>query len=403
METRIVEALRETADGREAEAILRACVHCGFCTAACPTYRLLGNELDGPRGRIYLIKQLLEGAPAGPATRLHLDRCLTCRSCETACPSGVDYHRLLAIGRRYLLRQAPHPWPQRLLRAAIRRALGRPSALRRTLALLSPLRPLLPRPWRRRLPEKRHHRWPAARPRPRRVALVTGCVQPALAPGIDAAAARLLDALDMEAIPVAGCCGALALHLDDEDGARAAARRTIAACEKALDAGAEAVVSSASGCAVMLKDYARLLAGDGAWARRARRVADAARDLSEVIHAERRHLAPAARPRRIAFQAPCTLQHGQRLDGMVEAILEQLGHELVPVAAPHLCCGSAGAWSVLHPRLAADLRRQKLDTLLAAGPEQIVTANVGCLHHLRAASPVPVVHWVELAAAGMTS
>ncbi len=396
METRIVEALRETPAGREAEAILRACVHCGFCTAACPTYRLLGNELDSPRGRIYLIKQLLEGAPAGPATRLHLDRCLTCRSCETACPSGVHYSRLLETGRRLALQHAPRAWPARLARAAARRLLGRPRALASAMALLRPLRPLLPPGLRRRLPARPPRFAPPRHDR--RVVMVGGCVQPALAPEIDAAAVRVLDAVGISVVSVPGCCGALHLHLDDEDAARRHARAVIDACLPHLEAGAEAVVMSASGCSVMLKDYAHLLAGDSRYAEAARRVADLARDLSEIVHGEADRLPAVPGATAVAFHAPCTLQHGQRLGDNVETILRRLGHELHPVREAHLCCGSAGAWSLFHPRLSRRLRQRKLKGLTAENPALIATANIGCLMHLRAASPVPVVHWVELAA-----
>jgi glycolate oxidase iron-sulfur subunit len=401
MQTALADFIRDTPAGREADAILRACVHCGFCTATCPTYQLLGDELDGPRGRIYQIKQVLEGTPATPAVQQHLDRCLTCLSCESTCPSGVRYGQLLELGREQVAKQVPRPWPQRGLRWLLRWALPE----RRRFALLYRLgrlaRPLLPRVLAAKLPAPP----PAVAAAPasqhsRRMVLLTGCVQPVLAPEIDQGARRVLDRLGitLAAQPGAGCCGAVQLHLGDTAGAKARARANIDAWGPALQAGAEAVVSASSACALMLKEYDRLLADDPQYAAPARRVAELARDLSQVLGAE--DLAPLGRVSAetppLAFHAPCTLQHGERLGGAVEQLLGRLGHRLTPVAEPHLCCGSAGTYSVQQPALSRQLRERKLNALQAGAPARIATANIGCLLHLREAAGVPVVHWIQL-------
>ncbi len=396
MQTRLTEPLRATPAGQEAEAILRSCVHCGFCTATCPTYLLLGDELDGPRGRIYLIKQALEGEPVSARTQLHLDRCLTCRACETACPSGVRYGRLLDIGRELVDERVPRRWPARWMRAALRGFLTGPLfapayRLGQWLRALAP-----PLAW-VVMPRRSAGARPTAR-HPRRVVLPAGCVQASMAPGIGAASARVLDrcgvSIDAHS-DAGGCCGAIAQHLGDPDGARAAARRNVDAWEPALAAGAEAIVSNASGCGVMLKQYGELLAGDPAYAARARRIAAAVRDLGEFVAGERPlSLRPGA-PRRLAVHAPCTLQHGQRLPGRVEELLRTLGADVLPVRDPHLCCGSAGTYSLLQTGIARQLRARKLESLLAGKPDLIVSSNIGCIAHLGATAPVPVRHWVE--------
>ena len=395
MQTRLADFIRDRPEGREADAILRKCVHCGFCTATCPTYQLLGDELDGPRGRIYLIKQALEGGPVGPATRRHLDRCLTCRSCETTCPSGVRYGRLADIGRAVVEERAPRPWPERAGRRALVGLLGRHGLFGPLLALGRALRPLLPRPLRRRVPPVRRRRsWPARRHRATMLCL-EGCVQPAIAPGIDAAAARVLDRQGVSLLraPGAGCCGALGYHLGAREAALRRMRANIDAWWPAIEAGAQAVVATSSACAEMIKDYGERLATDPAYAAKAARVSAMARDASEAVGAI---ATPAAARGRIAFQSPCTLQHGQQIRGRVEARLEEAGFALAPVADPHLCCGSAGTYSVLQRGLATRLLANKLAALEAGGPELIVTANIGCLVHLQSAAERPVLHWLEL-------
>lgn len=406
MQTTLAPRHQGTPEGEQAAAALRACVHCGFCLATCPTYRELGDERDSPRGRIYLMKQLFEGAPGGAPLRRHLDRCLTCRACETACPSGVAYGRLLDAGRAVLAREAPRPAWRRLGRGLLRIALTTRPLFAGGLALARALRPLLPQGWRTRVPPaSAAGDWPPPR-HPRRMVVLRGCVQPALDPGIDAAAARVLDAVGISLLAVdAGCCGALAHHLDQHEAAAAAMRRSVRAAAAALDAGAEAVVSTASGCGVMLKDLGWQLREDPALAADAARVSAQVRDIGEVVLAEaaalRARVAPAAARTRVAWQAPCTLQHGQRRSDGIGDLLAALGYELSPVADAALCCGSAGTYSLLQPALAAALRRRKLAALEAGRPQLIATANIGCQTHLQAGSARPVRHWIVLVDAAL--
>jgi glycolate oxidase iron-sulfur subunit len=394
MQTELAGFIRDTPEGREADAILRKCVHCGFCTATCPTYQLLGDELDGPRGRIYLVKQVLEGAPPTERTRLHLDRCLTCRACETTCPSGVRYGRLADIGRGIVEARVPRGlWP-RLLRAALGFALPRRRLFALLVALGRPLRFLLPRlvP----APAASAGAWPPAR-HARRMLALAGCVQPALAPRINAAAARVLDRVGVSLVeaPGAGCCGALRYHLNDQAAGLADMRRLIDAWWPAIEAGGvEAIVMTASGCGVTVREYEHLLAHDPAYRDKAARVSALTRDLSEVLEPQ---ALPARRGLgRVACHSPCSLQHGQQVRGKAEALLARAGFELAPVPDAHLCCGSAGTYSILQPALAAELRRRKLEALQSGAPVGIVTANIGCLVHLQAAAAVPVAHWIEL-------
>ena len=393
MQTRIAETFLKTPEGREAEAILRRCVHCGFCTATCPTYRLLGDERDSPRGRIYLIKQLLEDQPVGEHTRQHLDRCLLCRSCETTCPSGVRYSRLLEIGRETLEPRVSRPWWQRRYRALLRWAIPDAERFARLLGMARRLHPLLPRTLREHVPPaKTAPAWPAPR-HARRVILPGGCAQPALDPTIDAATARVLDRLGISVIRAGGCCGAVDLHLSAREKARARARENLAAWQPQLAAGAEAILSNASGCGLMIKEYATLLPEDA----QARHIAEHTLDLVELL--EREDLSPLGQPgrgRRIVFHPPCTLQHGQKLADRVERLLKRLGFTLLPFADTRLCCGAAGTYALTQPKIATQLRDRKLNNLLAPEPECIATANIGCQTHLAAASDVPVVHWVTL-------
>ena len=395
-------SLENTPRGREAQDLLRSCVHCGFCLPACPTYRIEGNELDSPRGRIYLVKQLVEGGPAGDETRLHLDRCLTCRACETACPSGVQYGRIIDLGRELIDERAPRPAADRAARFAMTELLGRRSVFEMLLRVGGWLRPFVPASLRDKLPvtAAASVRAPVPTHHARRVVMLEGCVQPGLAPQINAATARVLDRLGLSVVRARGetCCGALNHHLGRTEKALDQARRNVAACVRLLDDGAECVVSTASACGLMVKDYGRLLAGDPSLAQAAKRVSAATRDLSEIIEPadlERAGLAPGSGPR-VAWQAPCTLQHGQRVAGRVEALLTAAGCLLEPVAGATLCCGSAGTYSVLQPELAQELRRRKLEGLAVGRPEIIATANIGCLSHLQETSPVPVRHWIEL-------
>lgn len=399
MQTRLTEALAATARGQTADRILRKCVHCGFCLATCPTYRLLGNELDSPRGRIYLIKSVLEGEPVSSETQLHLDRCLTCRACETTCPSGVEYGRLLEIGREAVEEQLRRPWRERVRRRFLLWLLPHRRRFTVLLRCGQALRPLLPPFLKRRIPPRvKAAAWPV-RVHQRRVILFQGCVQPGLAPAINAAAARLLDRAGIRCDSVAGegCCGALNLHLGDNAGARDFARRNIDRWWPLIEAGCEAIVVTASGCGVTVKEYALLLADDPDYADKATRVAALARDPAEYLAS----LESAALPqvnKRVAFQVPCTLQHGQHLAGVTESLLQRMGMELVPVTDSHQCCGSAGTYSILQPRLARQVRDKKIVELERGKPELILTSNIGCLLHLQQATATPVRHWLEAVA-----
>jgi len=403
MQTRLADVYRNTPEGEVAERILRSCVHCGFCLATCPTYQVLGNELDSPRGRIYLIKQVLEGATPTVKTRLHLDRCLTCRNCETTCPSGVEYGKLLDIGRHIVEKKVGRSPIESATRSVLKTGLGSPLLFKSALKLGQALRRLLPASLQARIPATDPAGDRPAPRHPRRMLVLEGCVQPGLKPNINAAAARVLDRLGISLIAAdeAGCCGALAHHLNDHDDGLNAARRNIDAWIPHLDAGGEAIVMTASGCGAMVKDYGWLLRHDAAYAEKAARISAATKDISEILVAERDALKPLTAHRspltqKIAYHPPCTLQHGQKLSGGVEALLTDAGFELTLVAEPHLCCGSAGTYSILQPEISGQLKARKLDNLQAGQPELIATANIGCLTHLQSGTKIPVRHWVEL-------
>ena len=405
MQTHLAPEYAGTAEGTQALAILRKCVHCGFCTATCPTYQLLGDELDGPRGRIYLMKQVLEGAPVTRNTQLHLDRCLTCRNCESTCPSGVQYGNLIDIVRPLVDAKVPRPARERSLRWALKEGL--------TSALFGPamrvgqwLRPLLPAALKLKVPRSggaAAHRWPT-REHPRKVLLLMGCVQPAMMPNINSATARVLDAAGIQTLVAAsaGCCGAIKTHLNDRQGGLQDMRRNIDAWWPQVGSGAvEAIVMNASGCGLTVKEYGHALAHDPDYAEKARRVSALTRDVSELLP----DLVPALRPRiradrvpaRVAFHPPCTLQHGQQLRGGIESHLRALGFDLrLAPQESHLCCGSAGTYSVTQPELAYPLRDRKLAQLSAGEPQAIVSANIGCIQHLQTGTATPVSHWIEL-------
>jgi glycolate oxidase iron-sulfur subunit len=404
MQTHLAPEFQNTPEGREAEAILRKCVHCGFCTATCPTYQLLGDELDGPRGRIYLMKQVLEGAEPTRSTQLHLDRCLTCRNCESTCPSGVQYGALVDIGRQIVEAKVERPAGERVKRWLLKEGL--------TSALFAPamklgqaVRPLLPATLRNKVPPKpatRAHFWPT-RQHPRKVLLLLGCVQPAMMPNINSATARVLDAAGIQAVVAdgTGCCGAIRAHLNDHEGGLADMRRNIDAWWPLVERGeVEAIVMNASGCGVTVKEYGRHLAHDTAYAERASRIASLTKDLSELLPELVPKLKPklrSLRNRKLAFHPPCTLQHGQQLRGGVETGLRELGFEVgLAPAESHLCCGSAGTYSVLQPKLAYELRDRKLAQLQPLAPQAIVSANIGCIQHLQSGTDTPVRHWVEV-------
>jgi glycolate oxidase iron-sulfur subunit len=389
----------DTSQSREAEAILRQCVHCGFCNATCPTYQVKGDELDGPRGRIYLMKQMLEGAAVGADTMLHLDRCLTCRSCETSCPSGVEYGKLLDIGRETIERRVSRPLSQRVSRYLLRKILPNHRLFAALLQMGRLLRPLLPVALRNKIPKAvLSLAWPETS-HARHMLVLQGCVQPALAPNINVNAAWVLDRLGIRLIPVSGCCGAISQHLAAAEEAIAMVRRNIDVWWPHVEMGAEAIVTTASGCGVQVKDYGYLLRDDAVYAIKAARISALTKDIAEVLQQEDLQalvFSAEDRKRKIAYHPPCTLQHGQKLPGLVEGVLRRLGLELLPVADAHLCCGSAGTYSLLQPDISVELRNQKLTALNAHEPEMIVTANIGCQCHLQSASHKPVVHWLEL-------
>ncbi len=403
MQTELADFIKHTPEGREADAILRKCVHCGFCTATCPTYQLLGDELDGPRGRIYLIKGMLEGAAVTAKTQLHLDRCLTCRSCETTCPSGVQYGHLVDIGRKLVEERVPRPVLARLLRRALRAVLPRSWLFGSLLNVGRWMRPLLPFALQAKVPATvpAAGAWPAPR-HARKMLALAGCVQPALSPDINAAAARVLDRLGIALIeaPQAGCCGAVRFHLNAQADGLDDMRALIDAWWPFVDAGAEAIVMTSSGCGATVKEYGHLLAHDPAYAAKAQRISALTQDLSEVIAAEAARLEPllaagktSAAPK-LALQLPCSLQHGQQIKGVIERILLAAGFELTPVADSHLCCGSAGTYSILQPQLAEKLKANKLAALHAGSPQAIVSANLGCMSHLQSGTALPLEHWI---------
>jgi len=399
MQTHLSEQARALPQAEEAEAILRSCVHCGFCNATCPTYQLLGDELDGPRGRIYLMKQVLEGNKPTARTLEHLDRCLTCRNCESTCPSGVRYHNLLDIGRAVVEEAVPRPLGERLLRTGLRAVLPNPALFGSLLRTGRALRPLLPQALKAKVPVQVHGAGarPAVR-HPRQVLMLEGCVQPGLSPNTNAAATRVLDRLGISVRPIrkAGCCGAVDYHLNAQQAGLERARANIDAWWPAIEAGAESIVMTASGCGAFVKDYAHLLRDDPAYAQKARRVSEMTLDLVEVMRSAPLQDLGLDPQLKVAFHCPCTLQHAQRLGGAVEDVLERLGFHLTVVPDSHLCCGSAGTYSVTQPKLSRQLRDNKLNALESGSPQVIATANIGCQVHLDGPGRTPVRHWIEL-------
>ncbi len=422
MQTQLAPEYQNTADGLAAQAILRKCVHCGFCTATCPTYQLLGDELDGPRGRIYLMKQVLEGQEPTRKTQLHLDRCLTCRNCESTCPSGVDYGHLLDIGRKLVDAKVPRPATERAVRWALKEGLPSP-LFGPALRVGQALRPLLPTSLQAKVPPRQASGlWPTTE-HPRKVLMLTGCVQPAMAPNINSATARVLDAMGIQTLvaPQAGCCGAVKFHLNDQEGGRAQMRANIDAWWPLVQGGAdngagnavEAIVMNASGCGVTVKEYGHILQDDPQYAAKARHISALTRDISELLpdmvaaltttRADAIQRIRTTAPQ-LVFHPPCTLQHGQKLKGGVEQNLRALGFQLRTASQEsHLCCGSAGTYSVLNPELSYQLRDRKLGHLAAQDQEVIVSANIGCITHLQSGTSTPVRHWVEVLDAALSS
>ena len=406
METTLAPRYAGTAKGRIVEEILRRCVHCGFCTATCPTYQVLGDELDGPRGRIYMIKQMVEGADVTRETQIHLDRCLTCRNCETTCPSGVEYGKLVDVGREMVEERVARPAGERFMRNLLKAGLTS-SWFALAMRLGQSVRGILPASVKAKVPAYRAPGPIPTRSHVRQVILLKGCVQPAMLPGIDAATRRVLDALLIQSLVIdgSGCCGALKHHMADAQGGLADARKNIDAWWPLVSQGkVEAIVANASGCGVMVKDYGHLFADDAAYAEKAARISAIAKDPIELLEAlipelqlqlqtnsgSRKTLGD-----RVAFHPPCTLQHGQKIRGVVERLLTACGATLVPVADSHLCCGSAGTYSVLQPELSGELKQRKVSALNAHQPQVILSANVGCITHIQSGTDVPVRHWLE--------
>ncbi len=399
MQTKLLNTFLETTQGREADSILRSCVHCGFCTATCPTYQLLGDELDSPRGRIYLIKQLLEGAKVSEKTRTHLDRCLTCRSCETTCPSGVKYGKLIDIGRELIEQQTSRPVIDKLSRLALRKIIPYPERFRFLLTIGQLFKPLLPAVLKSKVPEIHPSgHWPSEN-HPRKMLILAGCVQQTTNAQTNISTANVLSKLGISLIqqPQIKCCGAVSQHLSATAEAITTIKHNIDCWWPDIKNGVEAIVITASGCGVMIKDYAHILQHDNAYAEKAARISELAKDISEIVSAES---LPESKQEKInktvSFHSPCTLQHGLQLNGMVEKILTRVGYQLTHVNDAHLCCGSAGTYSVLQPKLSKQLLSNKIVALESTTPDIIATANIGCQMHLATVATMPVKHWIEL-------
>lgn len=401
MEIHLDKKIADQPWAQEAREIVRKCVHCGFCNATCPTYQLLGHEADGPRGRIYLVTQLLEGQPADKLTRAHLDRCLLCRACETTCPSGVQYSRLLETGRNMLEQQQHRSGLDWLKRKTMTTFIPRTSLMQTAVNLARPVRQLLPRSLKSQLPVKGKNLKRPDTIHSRKMLILEGCAQSSLTPETNAATARVLDSFGIMLLREAknGCCGAVRLHTSAREQGMQDIRNRIDTWWPSVEAGIEAIISTASGCGVTVKDYGDLLKRDPEYADKARRISELTVDISEVISTEIAKTSPGPaldQNLKVAFQSPCTLQHGQKINGQAEAILRKYGYTILPIADSHLCCGSAGTYSVLQPKLSQQLKTAKLKSLQKQHPDVIATANVGCQLHLRGDADVPVLHWIEL-------
>ena len=407
MQIKIDPEFQSDADIGAAKAIVNKCVHCGFCTATCPTYQILGDELDGPRGRIYLMKEMVEGAPVTAKTQSHLDRCLTCRNCETTCPSGVRYGRLVDIGRRFVDERVARPLSQRMTRWAMRETLSRRNVFAFLFGIARLVRPVLPATLKKKVQVPPPAGvWPTSTNQSmRQMLLHEGCVQPSMMPNVDAATARVFHKLGIELVTAssAECCGAIRQHLSDHHGAEAQMKRNIDAWWPFVEKGVDTIVINASGCGVMIKDYAEILANDPAYADKAKRISAMAKDVSEILPTFASEIETMARdkragalPERVTYHPPCTLQHGQKIRGPVETLLGGLGVTVRLCQDSHLCCGSAGTYSILQPALSQELRDRKLANIMKTAPQEIVSGNVGCINHLQSGTDVPVRHWIEL-------
>lgn len=402
MQTNIENSFLQSDNGQLANKILRNCVHCGFCTATCPTYQILGDELDGPRGRIYQIKEMLEGKQVTKETLTHLDRCLTCRACETTCPSGVEYGHLLEVGRSEVEKRVKRPLTQKLLRKSLLMVLPFRERFSALLTLGQFFRPLLPKALKKQIPKKVELAELSLKQHERKMLILDGCAQPSLAPEINHATKKVLNVLGIELVSFSGCCGAINQHLSDEEKALEIIKNNIERLENEFNNGVEAIVMTASGCGAMFKDYPHLLRHDEVFKEKAQRIADKTFDLTEIINTKELKYKLNINRQNIAIHTPCTLQHAQKLPSNIENIFSSCGYQLSPIKDKHLCCGSAGTYSITQPKLSEQLREQRLTGLMAGQPDLIVTANIGCLHHLNTGSSVPVKHWIEIIAEDLT-
>ena len=398
MQTKIKSDFLQTEKGQLADKILRSCVHCGFCTATCPTYQILGDELDGPRGRIYQIKEMLEGAAVTKETLKHLDRCLTCRACETTCPSGVEYGHLLEIGRNEIEKRVKRSLFQRVLRKSLLLTLPFPKRFNALIQLGQLFRPILPAAIKHQVPKKISLPELSLSTHKRKMLVLDGCVQPALSPEINHATRKVLNALDIELLSFSGCCGAINQHLSDEDKALNIIKNNIDRLIVEFDNGIEGIVMTASGCGAMFKEYPHLLRNDEAYKNKAERVAKKTFDLTEIIDTKKLKEKLNVTQDNIATHTPCTLQHAQKSPLNIENIFTSCGYTLAPIKDKHLCCGSAGTYSITQAKLSQQLREQRLSGLMIGKPDLIITANIGCLHHLNSGSTIPVKHWIEVIA-----
>ncbi len=399
MQTNLSHSFKQNPSAAIVEEILRKCVHCGFCNATCPTYQITGDELDGPRGRIYQMKQFFEGEHANREIQLHLDRCLTCRSCETTCPSGVKYSRLLEIGRESIEQALPRSAFDRFARWSITRFLNSGWLFQAVLGCGQFISPVLPARLRRSIPAKQTLLSKINSRHKRRVLMLSGCVQPALSPNTNAAAINLLDRFGISVIEIDSphCCGAVGLHTSQLEQGRQQARNLIDRWWSQVESGIESIVITATGCAVTIKDYANLFGAEPAYAERAKTISEMSLDLSELVATEMQsHKINTSGMRRVAFHTPCTMQHGLGLKGKVEEILAKVGYHICRVNDAHLCCGSAGTYSLFQSDLSSELRRNKQESLTIDKPDVIASANIGCQMHIANGSGVPVVHWIEL-------
>ena len=410
MQTNLADLVKDTREGKEADAILRTCVHCGFCLATCPTYQLLDDELDSPRGRIYLMKEVLEGRVATQRTQLHLDRCLTCRACETACPSGVRYGKLIDICRNVVEKQVERSVKTKIVRYTLRQILPNLNVFMVFLRIGQAVRSLLPKEIRGLIPSKSRNAgiWPPARHK-RKMLVLDGCVQPSIAPNINTATARILDKIGISLIKVEkeNCCGAISYHLNAQQEGLDYMRHNIDAwwpyCDNNVAHGVEAIVMTASGCGVTVKEYGNYLINDPIYSEKAVRISELTKDISEILEDEAEQLIPlfsnvesCTKRSKLAFHSPCTLQHGLQINGVVENILTTAGFDLTFVQDSHICCGSAGTYSILQPKLSKQLLRNKIKILESDKPDQIVTANIGCLAHLQSGTSLIIKHWIEV-------